>query len=250
MIARMEDGSLLVHSPVEWDPLLGRALANLGGEIKHIISPNYEHLKYAKQWSEKYPQAFMYACPGLRSIKTDVNWSYELFDEQNSQSTLQNNGIDCVYFNCEINPFTGRPFFNEVAFYHKKSKTFFAADVFWNYPSGDSPNYSGSSQDAGNVTGFQHICSKVTTPILPDNGRLPSVPVPIGTKLWKFGMDRIYWPFYQRLMVGKGNERRKRYQLAVEKVLSWDIEVIAPCHGDVIKGRSTCKQAIQTHFCS
>ena len=77
VVTRVEgDGSLLCHSPVEWTPELGKALDDLGGGIGHIVAPNYEHLKYTKQWSEKYPDACIYACPGssgyLFSLTTGV----------------------------------------------------------------------------------------------------------------------------------------------------------------------------------
>ena len=42
VIARMPDGTLLVHSPVEWTPELGERIDKLGGGVGHIISPNYE----------------------------------------------------------------------------------------------------------------------------------------------------------------------------------------------------------------
>ena len=30
-----------------------------------MVSPNYEHVKYIGQWAEAYPDATIYACPGL-----------------------------------------------------------------------------------------------------------------------------------------------------------------------------------------
>jgi len=47
-VLRLSNGSLWVHSPVELDDTLAAALAELG-EVKHIVTPNYEHTKYAKQ---------------------------------------------------------------------------------------------------------------------------------------------------------------------------------------------------------
>ena len=42
VIARMPDGTLLVHSPVEWTEELGTRIDLLGGGVGHIVSPNYE----------------------------------------------------------------------------------------------------------------------------------------------------------------------------------------------------------------
>lgn len=47
-VLRLSDGSLWVHSPVELDDDLAAALAELG-EVKHIVSPNFEHTKFAQQ---------------------------------------------------------------------------------------------------------------------------------------------------------------------------------------------------------
>ena len=52
-VLRLRDGSLLVHSPVELDDALAEALARLG-PVRHIVSPNYEHVKYAAQARPSY----------------------------------------------------------------------------------------------------------------------------------------------------------------------------------------------------
>jgi len=224
-IARMDDGSLLVHSPVEWDAELGECLVALGGGVGHIIAPNYEHLKYTAQWADQYPEANMYACPGLPLRMPHVKFDHELPDVPETFAE----SVALRWMDCEVNPFTGKPFFNEVVFFHKKSRSFLCADAFWNYPGQDRPNLSGEGEGTGRV----HECPKMPTPASPD-GRLPAIQVPTGSKAWKFGMDVIYAPFYRKFMVGDG-ERRRRYEAAVAEILSWDIEQIVPCHGDVIR---------------
>jgi len=237
-IARMADGSLMVHSPVEWDEQLRDCLESLGGGVGHVVAPNYEHLKYTKQWAEKYPSVKMYACPGLPARMPEVSFAHELPNVPQSFS----DNLDLCWMDCEINPFTGRPFFNEVVFFHKKSKSLMCADAFWNYPAGEYPNYNCEGDD----TGRSHECPKMPAP-LPAGGRLPSVEVPLGTRAWKFGMDVIYAPFYRSLMVGRG-ERRSKYEEAVRKILDWDIECIIPGHGDVIRGRELCSNVLRNHF--
>lgn len=179
----------------------------------------------------------MVGCPGLPSIITDITWGIELGSDK-SKSELLELGIDSLFFNCEINPFNGKPFFNEIVFFHVKSKTLFMSDTFWNYPASNIPNYSDNSD-----SGYQHLCPKVETPKLVNN-KLPSVSVPIGTKLWKFGMDKIYLPFYKNIMI----KDKDKYNQIVNKLLSWDIEVICPCHGDVIRGKQKCIEVLQNHF--
>lgn len=238
VVARTTDGNLLVHSPVEWTENLDRALRALGGEVKYIVSPNYEHLKYAEQWAGLYPNAIKCSCPGLPQRMPTVNWDLEL-----GKGEKNLDGVDTCFFDCEINPFTSEPFFNEVVFFHEKSKSLFMADTFWNYPSGPLPNYFDPDQGTGTV----HICSKMPTGCK-EGDTLPSVEVPFGTSLWKFGMDKIYLPFYKNFMVGSRGQRREKYEKAVRKLLSWEPEVIIPCHGDVIKGKEKCKAILIRHF--
>lgn len=55
----------------------------------------------------------------------------------------------------------------QVVFVHKPSGTLIATDLIWNYPGSGTPK---------------------------------------GTQAWKFGMDRVYLPFYKRFMIkDKGN---------------------------------------------
>ena len=53
-VLRLSDSSLLVHSPVALDSALEAALACLG-PVRHIVSPNYEHIAYAAQVCSGFP---------------------------------------------------------------------------------------------------------------------------------------------------------------------------------------------------
>jgi Domain of unknown function (DUF4336) len=240
VICRVGDGTLLVHSPVEWTTRLGNCLEALGGGVGHVVSPNYEHLKYAKQWQDIYPKAKRHGCPGLMNRLTDVQWAGELGIGKDPSEFSKS--IETVFFDCEVNPFTNKAFFNEVVLFHTASKSIIMTDTFWNYPSSSLPNYYGI-QDTGSI----HICPKV--PVEYTGSTLPAMEVPFGTKSWKFGMDKIFLPFYKKLMVGsKGSERREKYEIAVSKILAWEPQIIVPCHGDVIRGKELCRKVLEEHF--
>jgi len=97
--------------------------------------------------------------------------------------------IESTFLGYEHNPFTGKPFFNEVVFLHKLSGCVMTTDLFWNYPSEG---------------------------------------VPLGTKLWKFGMDVVYKPFYLTLMICDS----EGFQEAADKMLKqWEWVAVLPCHG-------------------
>ena len=71
-IVRMGDGeSLWVHSPTALDGATRLAVTSLG-RVAHVVSPNYEHVKYAAQWKEAFPDAVLYGCPGLKDRMPNV----------------------------------------------------------------------------------------------------------------------------------------------------------------------------------
>ncbi|KAK9904745.1 hypothetical protein WJX75_001725 [Coccomyxa subellipsoidea] len=158
-VLRLSDSSIWVHSPVHLDDDLAAALATLG-DVKHIVSPNYEHTKYAQQWIERYPGAWSYACPGLKEKSPEVPYTTELGSGGGDPPEWLGE-VQATWLNYERNPFNGKAFFNEVVFLFKPAKLLVTSDLFWNYPS----------------------------------------QAPGGTKLWKFGMDRVYLPFYRNLMI-------------------------------------------------
>jgi hypothetical protein len=249
VVCRVGDGSLFVHSPVEHTADLGRCLDALGGGVGYVMSPNYEHVKYAKQWSDVYPDAKMVACPGLPARMPEVPWSIEIGSGStaSSFSAEVRRTIEYVHFDCEESPLPGGgPFFNEVVWFHVPSRTLFMSDAYWNYPSSERANYAGDVEGTGTV----HECPKM--PVDPSRkgpgGTLPAVRVPKGTRLWKLGMDKVYLPFYKRVMVGRRGERRDRYNAAVAQLLAWEPEVIVPCHGDVVRGQRLCQKVLAKHF--
>ena len=67
-IVKLRDGSLWVHSPVSLDEETRRAVDALG-PVKHVVSPNYEHVKYAKEWKVAYPNCTLYGCPLLKEFR-------------------------------------------------------------------------------------------------------------------------------------------------------------------------------------
>lgn len=160
-IVRLKDGSLFVHSPVELDDDLRSELAKIGN-VKYIVSPNSEHVKYAQQWIDAYPDAMGYAAPQLKDRFPQISWQKEVLTD------LPTDEFHMAWIDAERAPFKilgDKPFFSEVVFCHKPSKVLFVTDLWWNYP------------------------------------RPEESPANLGApRLWKFGMDVIYRPVYNSLM--------------------------------------------------
>ncbi|GKZ00318.1 hypothetical protein MPSEU_000984700 [Mayamaea pseudoterrestris] len=230
---------LWVHSPVALDGPLQKALDSIGN-VKHIVSPNYEHVKYAGQWKQAYPNAELWGCPGLAARETNAAWSGEIpdgyrppkFDGSAQESSALNaklwraDQIESLHVDAEINPFTRKPFFNECIFYHKPSKSLITTDYFWNYPESVVPNSQFGQDDSWELA-----------PVVDK--------IPIGSKLWKFGMDKVYLPFFDNFMV----QDKTAYRKIVKHMLDvWDIEMIVPAHGDVIRGKDLVRKALTKFY--
>jgi len=140
---------LFIHSPVFLDRPLMEAIEKLG-TVKHVVSPNLEHVKFAKLWGDAFPEASMWGCPGMIECEPDVRWTGEIPYSARAPTypTASNapkpvegmwdwNEVQPLHFDVEVNPFTNKAFFNEVVFYHTASKTLLTTDTYWNYPKGD-----------------------------------------------------------------------------------------------------------------
>jgi len=260
---------LLVHSPVFLDGPLKDAMDKLGN-VRHIISPNYEHVKYAKMWGESYSNAYMWGCPGMMEREPDVRWSGELpygcrpptygGGEGSSSAGADSrpmgmwdwSEVQPLHVDVEVNPFTGKPFFNEVVFYHSKSKTLLTTDTYWNYP-GDgitNSNYKSLKTRLGNDGSTSASDDE-------DFGVWELAPlvekVPLTSRLWKVGMDKLFRPFYLNLMIQKKKQDDfKEIATFVSGLESsspnWDIEVVIPAHGDILRGKTFTKEVLRDHF--
>ena len=230
-VIQLENNDLWVHSPVGIDKPLKDALNSLG-KVKYVISPNYEHVKYAPEWQREYPEALMWGNPGLAERMPEVEWTGEIpagiiRPENVSLSNCWDfDEIIPLHLDMEVNPFNGKPFFNEVIFYHKASKTLLTTDLYWNYPTSDGvPNshLGGSEWELA-----------------------PSVEkIPMGSKLWKKGMDKIYLPFFKKFMV---KDRSKYDDISKVILEEWEVETLIPAHGDIIRGTDLVRELLEKHL--
>jgi hypothetical protein len=191
---------LWIHSPVGLDDSLYQSLARTGN-VKHIVSPNYEHVKFVKQWAKAYPDACVWACPGLSGKMTNVQWTGEISSgyrpsnfvsptnvaattSMSSTNKLWDieNEIQMLHVDTEHIPVLQKPYFNEVIFFHVPTATLIITDLLWNYPDSTVPNAEFGRNDTWELA-----------PIVSE--------VPLASRIWKVGMDRIYYPFYKSFMV-------------------------------------------------
>lgn len=231
---------LWVHSPVSADGPMRQVIAAMPGKpvVQHVVSTNYEHLKFAPEWPRFYPDAHFWGCPGLSERMADMPWTGEIPDGYrpagwkgaaqespvlpDTEPWWDRNLIEALHVNIEVNPATGKPFFNEVIYFHTVSKTLMVTDLLFNYPASTVPNSEFGRNDAWELA-----------PVVSE--------IPIGSWLWKQGMDVVYAPFFSTLMV---KDKAAFRDIANHIVNVWQPEIVIPAHGDILRGKDFIRQVL------
>jgi hypothetical protein len=124
-VVRLSDGGLVLHSPIPLDGGLRAELDGLG-EVQAIVAPNKAHHLFADDCRAVYPNAKLYAAPGLPEKRKDLRFDGLLADEPRIEwrGDLEQQRI------------RGMPMLNEVAFFHPSSRTLILTDLVFNVPKG------------------------------------------------------------------------------------------------------------------
>lgn len=115
-VIRLEGGKLLIHSPIGPDAI--DAVLPLG-EIAYIVSPNKIHHLFMKDWGDRFPKAKLYASPGLPKKRKDIRFHDTLTDKTPDGWARE---VDQAVLK-------GSFAMEEVAFFHKASRTMIVADM-------------------------------------------------------------------------------------------------------------------------
>ncbi|HJU25287.1 MAG TPA: DUF4336 domain-containing protein, partial [Rhodanobacteraceae bacterium] len=89
------------------------------GAVRYIVSPNKLHHLFLQQWAERWPDARLYAPPGLARRKSALHFHAELGDEPDPAWQAD---IDQAVFR-------GSFAMDEVAFFHRASRTAIIGDL-------------------------------------------------------------------------------------------------------------------------
>ena len=120
-IIRLAGGALLLHSPVALDPQL-RAELDAIGHVRYVVAPNRVHHLYAGAVATPYPEARLWIGPGLERKRPDLTFVGVLGDEAPEE---WRKAVEQVFFR-------GRPYENEVVFFHRPSRTLILCDLAFN----------------------------------------------------------------------------------------------------------------------
>jgi len=131
-VARLSDGGAWVWSPVALTHELFNSVQALG-PVRHIVSPNKIHHLFLAEWSDRWPDARVYAPPGLAQRKPDLRFDAMLGDEPDPAWAAD---IDQVVFR-------GSLAMEEVAFFHRKSSTAIICDLIQRFPEATAKGWKG-----------------------------------------------------------------------------------------------------------
>ena len=121
-VIRLADGRLLLHSPVALTPDLRRELDAIG-RVCFAVAPNRVHHLHAGEVAKVYPGAQLWLAPGLERKRPDLVFVAVLGDEAPAPWKGE---VDQVFFR-------GRPYENEVTFFHRASRTLILCDLAFNF---------------------------------------------------------------------------------------------------------------------
>ena len=122
-VVRLSDGKLFIWSPTALTPALKDAVDALG-PVSYVVTPNALHHLFLAEWRRAYPDACIYAPPGLRRKCKDIAFSGDLGDAPES---AWDRDIDQVVVR-------GSFALTEVVFFHRPSGTAIFGDLIQNFP--------------------------------------------------------------------------------------------------------------------
>lgn len=121
-VIRLANGRLLLHSPLPLDAPLRAELDRIGA-VSYAVAPSRVHHLYAGDVAKSYPAARLWIAPGLQLKRPDLRYEAILGDDAPEEWRGE---VEQTFFR-------GRPFENEVAFYHPASRTMITCDLAFNF---------------------------------------------------------------------------------------------------------------------
>jgi hypothetical protein len=117
-MVRLSDGNVWVWSPIALTEKLAEEVEAVG-PVRYIVSPNKLHHLFLREWADRWPDAHLYAPPGLVRKRPELRFHAELGEEPNPSWAPD---IDQTIFR-------GSFALQEVAFFHRASRTAIFADL-------------------------------------------------------------------------------------------------------------------------
>jgi Domain of unknown function (DUF4336) len=117
-VVALGQGALMVISPISPEATDFHALGKLG-RVAHLVAPNKLHHLFLGDWKKRFPDARLYAGPGLARKRSDLPFDAELGE---TPEPAWSDIVDQTIFG-------GSFFFDEVVFFHRPSRTLILTDI-------------------------------------------------------------------------------------------------------------------------
>ncbi|WP_099865880.1 DUF4336 domain-containing protein [Pararhizobium haloflavum] len=125
VVIRLSQGGLFVWSPVALTEDLHAQIMTLG-PVRHLVAPNGLHDTFIADWARVFPEARLYAAPGLIERRKDFSFEEELSDV----------APDAWKGEIEQVVVRGNAIATEVIFFHRSSGTVLFTDLLQQFPRG------------------------------------------------------------------------------------------------------------------
>ena len=117
-VVRRAGGALWLHSPIAIDDALADKLTALG-DVRDIVAPNRGHHRFAAAAKRRFPQATLWAAPGLPRKRKKIPFDVVLSEPS-------------VWPELESVFLAGAPMWSEHVFFHAASRTLICTDLLFN----------------------------------------------------------------------------------------------------------------------
>jgi Domain of unknown function (DUF4336) len=197
-IVRLSDGGLFLWSPVAASSELRAQIDSLG-EVRVLVTPNSLHHLFLQEWCAAYPDAVLYAAPGLRERRKDIAFDEDLGDEPAQAWSGQ---IEQVLMR-------GNLITTEVVFFHRKSGVVLFADLIQHF-------------QPGWFTGWRAVVARLdgmvaTHPQVPKKFRAAFV----DRKAAREGLERVLaWPA-EKVLMAHAEPVREDGRAFIEHAFQW-----------------------------
>jgi hypothetical protein len=191
-----------IWSPVAFSEELGQEVETLG-PVAHLVSPNLIHWLFLKSWQERYPNATVYASPGLRDRKFVVDLRFDI--TLGEDELLLWPKIDQVIFKGSL--------LDEVVFFHYPSKTVIFCDLIQRHPEESQTGWKGWLMRLDGLVGFYGSTPREWRLSFWWNGQ---------QHLTRRALDKVLLEWQpERLIVAHGDCAFENATELVEKCLHW-----------------------------
>lgn len=141
-LARLSDGRVWVWSPIALTAELADA-AEAIGPVSYIVAPNKLHHLFLGDWVGRWPDALLFAPPGLARKRPDLTFDGELGDHPDLHWKAD---VDQVIVH-------GSLAMQEVVFFHRASSTVIICDLIQRFPPEYLGGFKGLLMRLGGIAG-------------------------------------------------------------------------------------------------